>query len=65
MKMDNQKETSTADRRSQILVRLEDNGQVDVQQLSDQFKVSCVTIRNDLAYLENKNPAETGSVVIF
>ena len=55
MKMDNQKETSTADRRSQILVRLEDNGQVDVQQLSDQFKVSCVTIRNDLAYLENKN----------
>ena len=53
--MENQKEISTADRRSQILALLEENGQVNVQQLSDRFKVSSVTIRNDLAYLENKN----------
>lgn len=53
--MENHKEISTTDRRSQILTLLEDNGQVNVQQLSDLFQVSCVTIRNDLAYLENKN----------
>jgi DeoR family transcriptional regulator of aga operon len=53
--MENQKEISTADRRSQILALLEEHGQVDVQQLSNRFKVSSVTIRNDLAYLENKN----------
>jgi DeoR family transcriptional regulator of aga operon len=53
--MENQKEISTADRRSQILALLEEQGQVDVQQLSNRFKVSSVTIRNDLAYLENKN----------
>lgn len=53
--MENHNEISTTDRRSQIITLLEDNGQVDVQHLSDLFKVSCVTIRNDLAYLENKN----------
>ncbi len=53
--MENQKEISTTDRRAQIIALLEDNGQVDVQQLSDLFKVSCVTIRNDLSYLEDKN----------
>ncbi len=53
--MESQKAISTADRRSQIIALLENNGQVDVQQLSDLFNVSCVTIRNDLAYLEDKN----------
>jgi len=53
--MENQKAISTADRRSQIIALLENNGQVNVQQLSDLFNVSCVTIRNDLAYLEDKN----------
>lgn len=53
--MESQPTISTADRRSQIITLLDTNGQVDVQQLSDLFKVSCVTIRNDLAYLENKN----------
>ncbi|HEX9971541.1 MAG TPA: transcriptional repressor AgaR [bacterium] len=53
--MENYKEISTTDRRSQIIALLEDNGQVDVQRLSDLFQVSCVTIRNDLSYLEERN----------
>ena len=50
-----QQEISTVDRRSKILELLNDNGQVIVQELSDKFKVSGVTIRNDLAFLEAKN----------
>ncbi|HPG38940.1 MAG TPA: transcriptional repressor AgaR [bacterium] len=48
-------EISTADRRAQIIVTLDEKGQVDVQELSDYFMVSPVTIRNDLSYLEEKN----------
>lgn len=53
--MENQTEISTADRRAQILALLDEKGKVEVQQLSSLFKVSPVTIRSDLSYLENKN----------
>ncbi|MCH7408480.1 DeoR/GlpR family DNA-binding transcription regulator [Belliella sp. DSM 111904] len=42
----------TALRRSKILEELESNGQVNVTELSREFDVSEVTIRNDLANLE-------------
>jgi DeoR family transcriptional regulator of aga operon len=48
-------EISTMDRRSQIVDKLNKHGTVSVQELSELFKVSGVTIRNDFAYLENKN----------
>lgn len=48
-------EISTTARRSKILTQLDELGQVQVQELSNIFKVSSVTIRNDLAYLESKN----------
>ncbi|NQT23810.1 DeoR/GlpR transcriptional regulator [candidate division KSB1 bacterium] len=46
---------STTDRRSKIIAQLDATGRVGVQELSDLFKVSSVTIRNDLTFLENKN----------
>ena len=46
--------SSTVGRRRQILDQLHDQGQVFVQKLSKQFKVSEVTIRNDLEQLELK-----------
>ncbi len=46
--------SSTVGRRKQILEQLHEHGQVFVQQLSRQFKVSEVTIRNDLEQLEQK-----------
>lgn len=45
----------TVDRRSKILELLEHNGNVFVKDLSEQFAVSEVTIRNDLDQLEKKN----------
>lgn len=48
-------EITTSERRAEILKQLEDNGRVEVQDLSDQFHVSLVTIRNDLTYLEEKS----------
>lgn len=45
----------TASRRASILTQLEEHGQINVKQLSEYFKVSEVTIRNDLNYLDNKN----------
>ncbi len=45
---------STLDRRSKILEILEADGQVKVVNLAALFEVSDVTIRNDLAHLENK-----------
>ena len=42
------------DRRAKIIEYLELRGQVKVTDLSDEFKVSEVTIRNDLAQLEEK-----------
>ena len=53
--MNENREISIADRRSQIITKLDEAGQVQVNQLSDLFKVSPVTIRNDLAYLEKRD----------
>jgi DeoR family transcriptional regulator, aga operon transcriptional repressor len=47
-------ELTTTERRSQTLALLEDKGQVNVEDLSQLYGVSQVTIRNDLAYLEGK-----------
>ena len=52
--MAKKKENDTVDRRKQIIDLLHKNGQVYVQALSKQFKVSEVTIRNDLEQLEQK-----------
>jgi DeoR family transcriptional regulator of aga operon len=46
---------STVDRREMILKLLAENGKVYVFELSKMFKVSEVTIRNDLEQLEKKN----------
>src|SRR5665647_2909310 len=46
--------SSTVGRRRQILDQIHEHGQVFVQKLSQQFKVSEVTIRNDLEQLEQK-----------
>ena len=46
---------STVDRREKILALLSENGKVYVHELSERFKVSEVTIRNDLDQLEKKN----------
>lgn len=45
----------TASRRAQILQELDKNGQVNVNELSELFDVSEVTIRNDLDKLEKNN----------
>ncbi|MDG5798758.1 DeoR/GlpR family DNA-binding transcription regulator [Marinilabiliaceae bacterium ANBcel2] len=47
--------TTTIGRRALILKLLDDNGQVNVSDLSNHFAVSEVTIRNDLTALEQKN----------
>jgi DeoR family transcriptional regulator of aga operon len=46
---------TTVERRKIILEWLQKDGQVFVSKLSDHFKVSEVTIRNDLTQLESKN----------
>jgi DeoR family transcriptional regulator of aga operon len=46
---------NTVQRRTLILEKLEGDGQVFVNNLSDQFGVSEVTIRNDLLQLEEKH----------
>lgn len=46
---------TTVGRRGIILKNLEEKGQVNVHELSEQFNVSEVTIRNDLTQLEHKN----------
>ena len=43
---------NTVDRRSSILEMLNDNGKIHVDELSKAFKVSDVTVRNDLKQLE-------------
>jgi DeoR family transcriptional regulator, aga operon transcriptional repressor len=45
----------TVDRRKKILGKINTEGQVLVHELSNEFKVSEVTIRNDLEQLERKN----------
>jgi len=53
--MAERKERFTVSRRKKILERIQETGEVLVTELSKEFEVSEVTIRNDLAYLENKN----------
>jgi len=55
MKDSNQGMKSTVSRRTMILEKLESENQVNVSQLSEEFGISEVTIRNDLAQLEEKN----------
>ncbi|MET4696749.1 transcriptional repressor AgaR [Endozoicomonas lisbonensis] len=45
---------STVERREAIVRLVSDKGQARVEDLADHFKVSTVTIRNDLNYLDNK-----------
>lgn len=53
--MSNYNPDTTAGRRGLIIKMLDDLGQVNVKELSLHFQVSEVTIRNDLAHLEQKN----------
>jgi DeoR family transcriptional regulator of aga operon len=53
--MDRSTNKSTVTRRAKILEELESKGQVTVSELSKMFKISEVTIRNDLAHLEKQN----------
>ena len=45
---------STVGRREKIVRLVRDNGLARVEELADHFKVSSVTIRNDLNYLDDK-----------
>jgi DeoR family transcriptional regulator of aga operon len=53
--MDRSSNKSTVSRRAKILEELESKGQVTVTELSKMFKISEVTIRNDLSHLEKQN----------
>ncbi len=53
--MPKQKERFTVSRRKMILERIHETGEVLITDLSKEFSVSEVTIRNDLEYLEQKN----------
>ncbi len=45
---------STVDRRERIIQRIQSEGSVRVDELSEEFDVSTVTIRNDLDFFEQK-----------
>ena len=45
---------STVERRNHIIKKIRNEGSVRVDELSDQFDVSTVTIRNDLDFFEDK-----------
>ncbi len=53
--MTENKKGSTVKRRNLIIIEIQKKGQVFVDELSKEFKVSEVTIRNDLEQLERKN----------
>src|SRR5512133_2812114 len=53
--MKTNKRSSTVERRKSILHQVNEEGQVLIHDLSNEFKVSEVTIRNDLEQLEKKN----------
>jgi DeoR family transcriptional regulator of aga operon len=53
--MDRSSNKSTVSRRAKILDELETKGQVTVSELSKMFRISEVTIRNDLSHLEKQN----------
>lgn len=44
----------TVERRKAIIRLVSEKGEVRVEELSEQFQVSSVTIRNDLNYLDNR-----------
>lgn len=52
--MANENKRSTVGRRNQIIQKLNKDGEVQVHELSKEFSVSEVTIRNDLEQLEQK-----------
>lgn len=52
--MDRSSNKSTVTRRAKILEELDLKGQVTVKDMSSQFDISAVTIRNDLAHLEKQ-----------
>jgi len=54
MNENNNKIASVIERRNKIIDKLETDNQVIVNELSKEFNVSEVTIRNDLSYLEEK-----------
>ncbi len=45
---------STVERRDKIIKKIQSEGSVRVDELSEEFDVSTVTIRNDLEFFENK-----------
>ncbi len=53
--MKKNKSSSTVERRKNILHQINEEGQVLIHDLSNEFSVSEVTIRNDLEQLEKKN----------
>ncbi|HEY0611679.1 MAG TPA: DeoR family transcriptional regulator, partial [Chitinophaga sp.] len=53
--MEESQNGSTVNRRKEILQKLHRQGQVIISELSKEFNVSEVTIRNDLDQLEQKN----------
>lgn len=53
--MKTNKRSSTVERRKSILHQVNEEGQVLIHDLSNEFQVSEVTIRNDLEQLEKKN----------
>jgi DeoR family transcriptional regulator, aga operon transcriptional repressor len=53
--MKTRKRGSTVDRRKGILQQINEEGQVYIHELGEEFHVSDVTIRNDLEQLEKKN----------
>ncbi|MGV8094563.1 MAG: transcriptional repressor AgaR [Mangrovibacterium sp.] len=55
VRMERSSSKSTVSRRAKILEELELKGEVSVSELSKMFKISEVTIRNDLGHLEKQN----------
>lgn len=53
-KMDEEPNLSLPERHSRILALLQQNGSISVAQLSERFRVSEVTIRKDLSFLEQQ-----------
>ncbi len=53
--MEENKKRSTVKRRNQIINDIQEKGQVFIDELSEKFNVSEVTIRNDLEQLERKS----------
>ena len=48
-------QSSVERRRSQILKKIREQGEVKVEDLANEFSLSCMTVRRDLQYLEDRN----------